>query len=365
MRTNAVACGLMLVFLLMLGCASVEVEPDLDDALGTSDPMDVGAELDGGLIALDVRARDAAARDAGPLTPPRRCPTTGPDAMEGDVCWVVTPLESGLSGDSADVDQYALRPVSPVRGELLLFMNGSNNEPASAAGSATGSFYGVARGEGLNVLGVSYRDMDAIGGLCRGNDACFEPTRRTLLTGRYLTGAHASLSDIRVYEGVYARALAALVYLADHDRAGGWEAFFDRARLSTPESALRWDRILVSGSAQGGGHAAMVGRDHAVARVVMLAAPCDVTGTDRATAVTATWLINDDEHFATDTASRYYGLGTPADDTCPWFASNWDALGMVAANQNASAVTCDETPRGHSMPLLCDGNASNWAAMLR
>jgi hypothetical protein len=113
-----------------------------------------------GLALLACPGRDFTPRDGGFVLPDagrltdggqrvelRRCPTTGQGAMEGEVCFVVSPAETGLeaSGTNANVDQYALRPQTNARGALLVFFNGSGGSPRAGTGTAAGSFYGVAR----------------------------------------------------------------------------------------------------------------------------------------------------------------------------------------------------------------------------
>lgn len=289
----------------------------------------------------------------------RICQTTA--RMDG--CFVVTPAESGLRPDGvgAQVDQYALRPgPTTPRHTLLVFLNGSGGTPRGVIANPDVNWYRTARDAGLHVLGVSYRSDDAVGLLCAGvgGDACFVPTRQTLLTGMFQPGAASALTGITPDEGVYARVTAALVTLAGGDPAGGWGDYLDRAHMDTPESAIRWDRVMVSGHSQGGGHAALIGRNHAVARVLMLASPCDATSSGP-----ATWLANDGS-FATDPATRFYGLGASGDSTCAMYARAWANLGMPAIARQSDAVACaGETP--HAAPLRCIENETRWAAMLQ
>lgn len=328
----------------------------------------------GGAVALDAAAPDvldaSAARDAAGgdgavdavSAALRRCPTSGRGAIEGDHCFVLTPAESGLpaSGANAGDDQYALRPTGDARGQLLLFFNGSGGSPRGAIASAATSFYSVARAQGLHVLAVSYRSDDAIGTLCAlalDRDACFLQTRTTVLTGEYQDGAAASLRGISRHEGVYARALAALVALAQQDPGGGWDAFFDASMLATPQRAIRWERVLASGHSQGGGHAALLGRRHALARVIALASPCDNTR-----GAPAQWLVNDGA-YATDPATRFVGLGAPGDTICPAYAAVWESLRMAPAARIADAVVCAES--AHGAPVACAENAGRWARLLQ
>lgn len=279
--------------------------------------------------------------------------------MEGDVCFVLTPGETGLpgSGAGASVDQYALRPPSGARGQLLLFFNGSGGQPRGAAGTAEGSWYGVARAAGLHVLGVSYASGTAVGQLCAGTDACFEPTRTAILTGIPQPGAASELSTLTLDEGAFSRIAAALVALALRDPDGGWEVFIERSLLPDAEKAIRWSQVLVSGHSQGGGHAALIGKRSPVERVLMLASPCDgVNG------AAASWL-GASTGFATDPATRFFGLGARGDTTCPLSGAGWDRLAMPPSARLA-ASTCSGVS-AHGAPLGCSGNAGLWAQLLR
>jgi hypothetical protein len=298
-------------------------------------------------------ARGDADAATGALT---RCPAGG------DVCFTLTPAGSGLParGANATVEQYALRPTANPRGNLLIFLNGSGGSPRGAIASATTNFFTVARDLGLHVLAVSYRSDDAVGLLCATaamRDECFLPTRTTILTGRYQPGTPMTLSGIAEHEGVYARVLAALVTLHREDPAGGWGAFFDPSMTASPEQAIRWPLVIASGHSQGGGHAALLGRRHALERVVALASPCDnVAG------VPASWQRNDGS-FATDPAARFVGIATMGDRICSAFPAVWESLRMAPAARIADAVLCagfDE----HAAPLKCAENAARWRAAL-
>jgi hypothetical protein len=297
--------------------------------------------------------------DAGATPMLRLCP----GKTVADNCFVLTPAESGLpeSGANAMVDQYALRPTTaPLRHQLLLFLNGSGGSPQAAVAAGATNWYTTARDAGLHVLGVSYRSDEAIGNLCTGatRDACFVPSRDTVLLGVYQSGAASSLATIRSDEGVYARMAAALVMLTAADPLGGWDAFIDLAQLKTAENSVRWDRVLVSGHSQGGGHAALLGRRHALARVLMLSSPCDGAGTNP-----ASWLANDGT-WATDPKTRFVGLGAPGDNTCPSYATAWTSLGMPASVGRTDASVC-AGQSAHGATLFCASNALAWQLMLQ
>lgn len=302
--------------------------------------------------------------DAGGTPPPapislRKCATSGRGALVGDACYLVSPAEAGLpaSGAGATEDQYALRPTTNARGKLLLFLNGSGGSPRGAVVSPTANFYISGRDAGLHVLGLSYRSDKAIGQLCSGVDACFEPARQTILRGAFQAGAPTELQGITADEGVYSRLYATLRTLAASDGGGGWDAFLTGG--TSAETSIVWSKILVSGHSQGGGHAALIGRDHAVDRVVMLSSPCDAVRND----APATWLTKS-AVYKTDPSVAFQGLGAPGDAICPAYAAAWVALEMPGNARRGDATVCAGAG-AHGASLGCTENAPTWAAMLR
>jgi len=192
----------------------------LSPACGSApmDGVDAGADVGS---APDAGARDASAPVDGGTSALRPCPTAMPEG-----CFALTPAESGLpaGGTNANVDQYALRPTAaPARERLLLFFNGSGGSPPGPATSGAVNWYTVAGDAGLHVLGVSYASNEAVGRLCAGasREACFVPTRETILRGAFQPGAAEALSSITPDEGVYARVAAALDTLDAGDPIGG------------------------------------------------------------------------------------------------------------------------------------------------
>jgi hypothetical protein len=319
----------------------------------------------GDVLAFDARdgvVQDVPESPSDASTPLRRCPTSGRGTLLGDPCFVVTPIETGLSsqGTNADVDQYALRPVRAARGQLVLYFNGSGGSPRGGIASPSSSFYSVARDSGLHVLALSYRSDDSIGGLCAratDRDTCFSQSRRSIIEGRYLPGAASELASISPSEGIYPRALAALTTLAQRDPEGGWEMFFDPAMRADPARALRWDRVIAAGHSQGGGHAAMLGRLHALHRVLMLASPCDNTA-----GTPARWLTEVTD-YQTPPAERFRALGARMDALCSTFVAAWQSLGLAPSARDPDAVVCaGSTP--HGAPINCVENADRWARML-
>lgn len=352
---------LALLAALATACGSSEVA--LDDAGSDTgdDASDTGSDAtDATTDAPSDAIPDSPTGDAADAAVLRRCPTTGKGAVAGDECFVLTPAESGLpaGGTNATVDQYALRPKSGARGKLLVFFNGSGGSPlAGTRGSASASFYATARATGLHVIGLSYRSDDTVGSLCKGDDACFLPTRRTILTGAFETGAAPALSGIAVHEGALARLIAALATLSARDAGGGWDAFLDPS-AAKPAERVRWSLVLAAGHSQGGGHAAVMGKAFALDRVVALSSPCDQTTTGA-----ASWLDAGKTPYATSPAAAFHGLGAPGDAICPGYPAAWDALGMATARRHGDAIVCAGST-AHGATIECVENAPTWTKML-
>lgn len=343
----------LVTILCVVGCGSQE---STANPPGDANVSDASTDASTDAPVSDVTV-DAVPDGASPL---RRCVTSGKGSVSGDDCFLLTPAESGLpaGGVNADVDQYALRPTSGARGKLLLFFNGSGGSPlAGTRGSTTSSFYATARAAGLHVFGVSYRSDDTVGSLCKGDDACFLPTRRTIMTGTFEPGAAAALSGIAPHEGALVRLYAGLQTLATRDPGGGWSAYIDPA-ASKPLDKIRWPLLMTAGHSQGGGHAAVVGKAFAVDRVLALASPCDMT-----MAGPASWLDAAKSMFATSPALAFHGLGAPGDATCAGYASIWAALGLDASRRHADAIVCAGAT-AHSAPMECAENAPSWKKMM-
>lgn len=352
---------LLLLALLAVGCGSSEVV--VDDAAPDTSADAPDATPDGAADAVDDTTdaiADAPPTDAPDAAVLRRCPTSGKGAVAGDECFLLTPAESGLpaAGTNATVDQYALRPKSGARGKLLVFFNGSGGSPlAGTRGSASASFYATARAAGLHVVGLSYRSDDTVGSLCKGDDACFLPTRRTILTGVFETGAAPALSGIAAHEGALARLIAALTTLAARDAGGGWDAFLDPS-ATKPAERVRWSLVLAAGHSQGGGHAAVLGKAFALDRVVALSSPCDQTATGA-----ASWLDSTKTPYATPPATAFHGLGAPGDAICPGYPAAWTALGIAAPRKHPDGIVCTGST-AHGATIECPENAPTWTKML-
>ncbi len=290
----------------------------------------------------------------------------------GVTCLTVTPAETGAAaaGVNALAPSYALFPATGANGKLVLFLNGSTGHPAESIATPDTNFYTAATSLGYAVLALSYRSDQEVATLCAGVDACFFPTRQTIIAGVYQTGAAATLQDVTLDEGITDRAVLALRWLGEHDAGHAWSSFLQSADGgSDPGAELAWGNIVVAGHSQGGGHAAAIGKLFAVNRVLQLSATCDeVKG------VPATWLMGTTGTWKTKPALLYYGLdvattfsgGVPTggDTTCPTHALGWQSLGMTAARSDDAGGTCSTVALVHNASILCADNEAAWQSML-
>ncbi len=94
--------------------------------------------------------------------------------------------------------------------------------------------------------------------------ACFDDYREAIVTGAPVS---AKISVNRA-NSILNRLQKLLVYLAQHDSAGGWGEF-------VADGQPDWSRIVIAGHSQGSGHAAYIGKMFRVDRVLMFSGPQD------------------------------------------------------------------------------------------
>ncbi len=328
--------------------------------------------------------------DGGTVGTSGPCPKTGAGAIEvtGATCLAVAPTVTGASpaGENATNPSYALAPDTGANGQLVLFLNGSGGHPSDSIANPTQNFYNAAVALGYHVLAVSYRSNETIAQQCACADACYFPTRQSVITGTLEPGSSPDLSNplIRVDESVAGRAALALRWLVANDAAGGWQAFLtSAAATAAPDAQIDWSKVVAAGHSQGGGHAAAVAKLYPVARVLQLSSPCDAvlaaancSHADPTLATPATWLSRSNGTWQTP-ASVFWGLDiktvldgstwVSGDGTCFLHLAVWQAEGLGAAMQNDDAAICGATTSlaNHGASLACDQNFANWKAMLQ
>lgn len=236
--------------------ASVPVEDAsaIDDAGGLA--LDAGASTDAPMTASDGGAPltltcadiDGVEVCSGVLDPT----TLGPG---------VEPVPTGrIAG--APGSHWFCRPGDPSAwtGTLLVHVVGTYSDPADDH-----RFPERACALGHVAIAPMYENRDDVRSTCAEDAACYEGFHVEVVDG-----VDRSPVDVDADDALVARAQGLLDALALGDASfPGW------ASLATELRADDWPDTFVSGHSQGAGHALYLAREHALARLVLLAGPSD------------------------------------------------------------------------------------------
>jgi hypothetical protein len=146
------------------------------------------------------------------------------------------------------------------RHELLLFLPGTGGNADGAK-----AFCELAAELGYHVINLMYPD-DIPASVCAGdsNPRAFEEFRLAIIAGgrsKHITIAPADCIENRLAK--------LLLHLGGKRSEENWAQFLNE------DGTIKWQVIAVAGQSQGGGHAALIGIKHRVARVICTGAPKD------------------------------------------------------------------------------------------
>lgn len=200
--------------------------------------------------------------------------------------------------------------VSPAGlgvGRLFVHLQGTGGKPANSL-----LVLRQAGTRGLHAIGLAYPNVPSVDSLCSASSdaACYEKVRLEIIDGTDRT----PLVAVSRADSIENRLIAALATLASHYPADGWAQYL-------VAGVPKWDRIVISGHSQGGGHAALMARDRTMARVCMFASPKDTSSFFNAPAAWQTMA------HVTPT-DRYYGFNHQQDSQATTLR-NWAALGLA------------------------------------
>jgi hypothetical protein len=258
----------------------------------------------------------------------------------------IPPIDTDPSIDIALEPHYiAFSPVPP-RGQLFLWLTGIGGLP-----TRTRLITDQAARNGFHAVNLRYpnENADAVQNLCgfEPDRTCFENARLAVLTG---DNPSTTLSISRT-NSVENRVLKLLAYLEAKYPSEGWGTFVEG-------DSLTWSSIIVAGLSEGGGHAAILARDHVIARVAMLSAPFDRVGLlerSNSPAEPASWLLG--AHLTP--SERYFAFGHVNDETTNW-ALQWPATNLGLSNLGLIAnVDGVDAPYGESHMLLTSATPQN------
>ena len=169
--------------------------------------------------------------------------------------------DAALAGSAAPHRVY-FDSAAPRRNELLVFLPGTGG---SNAGSPR-AFSATAAKLGYHVIDLAYPNSISATVCWRDADpACFEKFRQEIIEG------HDASPRIAVghVDSIENRLEKLLRTLNARLPKGGWGQFL------APTGGVVWEKLALAGQSQGGGHAALLARDHEVARVLLFGAPKD------------------------------------------------------------------------------------------
>jgi len=156
-----------------------------------------------------------------------------------------------------------LNPSSQLKERLFVFFPGTNADP---------SFYqridSLAANLGYHVIGLNYVNVLSISNLCgdTSDENCSENARKEILYGNDL---HSEI-DVNQANSAINRLLKLLIYLHKINPEGSWNSF-----LNATQTEVIWEKTVVAGHSQGGGHAALIAQDNRVNRVLFFNSPSD------------------------------------------------------------------------------------------
>jgi len=208
-------------------------------------------------------------------------------------------------------------PPHAQRHELLLWLGGTGGRQQGAQG-----FANLAAGLGYHVVTLVYPNDTPATVCARDSDPeAFENFRLAIIQGGragYQNGRKAI--DIERHDSIEHRLTKLLEHLQHHRPEEDWGQFLDAA------GGIRWESIAVAGQSQGGGHAALIGIKHRVARVMCFGAPKDYS---RALDAPAAWYGN----VSSTPKGRFFAFNhrqDPIGCTPEQLMANLRALGLDA-----------------------------------
>ena len=152
------------------------------------------------------------------------------------------------------------------RHELLLWITGTGGKGHDAQG-----FSNLAADLGYHVVTLMFPD-DIPATVCANdsNPKSFEEFRMTIIQGGHTTYQDGRQAiTIARSESIENRLIKLLQHLQKLRSKENWAQFLNE------DGSVKWESVAVAGQSQGGGHAALIGIRHRVARVMCFGAPKD------------------------------------------------------------------------------------------
>lgn len=175
---------------------------------------------------------------------------------------LVTPSATDKSIDTFDTPhRIYLNTKAKPRKQLVVFLPGTGGD-----GRGGRLVSQTAADLGYHAVSLSYPSSIPAAICQRENDAdCFEKFRMEIITGE----DRSKLISVNRANSIENRLQKLVIHLNDRHPKEGWDSFL------SGKKELLWDRIVLTGQSQGGGHAPLMAKYRKVARVIMYSSPKD------------------------------------------------------------------------------------------
>ncbi|MCI5056825.1 MAG: T9SS type A sorting domain-containing protein [Flavobacteriales bacterium] len=195
------------------------------------------------------------------------CSMVQAQLIHSEVAAILTDSTIDLDFTAGDTVRHQIFLDQSVtkKNKLLLFLPGTGARP----GEHYTEFLKLGAQEGYHSLGLVYKNTISISGVCGTNATtdtlCSEKARSEIIYGTDLS------NEVQVdsSNAILNRLKKVLMHLNNTAPTFGWDNFID------PQGNILWQNIAIAGHSQGGGHAALLARDHLLYRVLFFNSPSD------------------------------------------------------------------------------------------
>ncbi len=232
------------------------------------------------------------------------------------------------------------------RNTLLVHLVGSYDNPLN-----TKLFPSLAANNGYHVVVLKYPNSTAAQSACANNSNvdCYKNFRQETVEGIDVS------SDITVdyTNSITNRLVKLLDYLSSNYPTENWGQYLSNGQI-------QWQKIIISGHSQGGGHAAYIAKTNVVKRCLMFASPNDYSNM---TSSPANWI----SMSSLTPDSLYYGFNNLNDDVVP-FANQYQicsSLPMFGDTLLIDNITQYQNKRQLYTQQTTSGTGGNHSLMIR
>jgi hypothetical protein len=152
-------------------------------------------------------------------------------------------------------------PEGRPRNQVLVFLPGTGGQPSERM-----PFAKTGCALGYHVISLMYPDNVAAQQACARSD---DPDAHIKFREAIIKGGDFQYTHVEQQDCIENRLTKLLLYLSTKNSKDGWDQFLDSNKQ------INWNKVIISGQSQGGGHAYVISKDHTLARVLMFGSPKD------------------------------------------------------------------------------------------